>query len=110
MLPISKALTVPDADLKRGQIVQVAVLPSCNWPTCTERATYDLGTASGRWGNFCTTHAGAVGIGLGTGVGQRLTTEPVTFDRRAEVAAALASGDLYAIEDAVGDGDLAEYL
>lgn len=63
------------------------------------------------WANVCRPHFREFGCNLGTGKGQVLIvgTEPPR-DRRREVAYALAQGDLEALEDAIGDGDFAEFL
>ena len=45
-------------------------LPSCD--VCGESATYDAKTTSGPWAYLCDDHFEAIGIGLGTGKGQKL--------------------------------------
>lgn len=75
-------------------------------------ASYDAKTKTGQWANVCeqcfNTHTAGV---LGTGKGQRLVMgEPPTRDMRAEVRAAVESGDFSAFMDAMGDRDPAEFL
>lgn len=75
-------------------------------------ASYDARTNDGRWANVCDecfeTHTPGV---LGTGRAQQLVVgEAPPRDRRAEVMAAAESGDIEAFFDAVGDGDIADYL
>lgn len=75
-------------------------------------ASYDAKTKTGQWANVCeqcfNTHTDRK---LGTGHGQRLVMgEPPTRDMRAEVRAAVESGDFSAFMDAMGDRDPAEFL
>jgi hypothetical protein len=77
-----------------------------------EQAHYDARTNDGRWANVCEAHFRSHTPGrLGTGRAQRLVVgPPPDRDRRAEVADAIKRGDWQAMEDAVGDGDPADYL
>lgn len=92
----------------------VSTLPGCD--ICkmrgqTAEAHYDGKTKDGPWAYMCEADYLVNGVGLGTGKGQRLIVgEKPKVDRAAAVHAAIAAGDLDALEDAVGDGDLAEYL
>ena len=58
--------------------VQVASLPGCDickmeFPSSKPNpAKYDGKTTQGSWANMCTTHFKSIGIGLGTGRGQKL--------------------------------------
>jgi hypothetical protein len=76
------------------------------------QAHYDARTHDGRWANVCEAHFLSHTPGrLGTGQAQRLVVgPPPERDRRAEVRDALERGDMAAAEEAIGDGDIAEYL
>ncbi len=50
--------------------VEVAKLPGCDF--CNLQGRYDGMTTWGKWANMCSIHFAAVGVGLGTGKGQRL--------------------------------------
>lgn len=50
--------------------VKVEELPGCDF--CSAAASYDAATRLGPWANMCNDHFKQFGIGLGTGVGQRL--------------------------------------
>lgn len=57
---------------------KVAKLPNCD--VCamlgrTEKAHYDGATVQGPWAFMCDKHFRLLGVGLGTGQGQQLTTE-----------------------------------
>lgn len=101
----------------------VARIPFCD--ICTQRkaanpdvevhfAAYDAKTSFGQWANLCHDHFDEYGIGLGTGLGQRLvlsTAERVPVDIRAELSAAIdRNATLGELEDIVGDGDIIDYL
>ena len=45
-------------------------LPACD--VCGKYATHDAKTTSGPWAYLCDDHFEAIGIGLGTGKGQKL--------------------------------------
>lgn len=99
--------------------VKVTELPTCDIHTYEKgdpnvTAHYDGATIMGPWANMCAECFEAYGVGLGTGRGQELipASEWVEEegDRRTRVREALESGDLDAIEEAVGDGDIAEWL
>jgi hypothetical protein len=75
-------------------------------------ASYDARTHTGQWANVCDecfeTHTPGV---LGTGRAQKLVVgEKPKKDVTADVEAALMAGDWDAMEEAIGDGDLADYL
>jgi hypothetical protein len=102
---------------RSGTTTYVTALPECDihkyvlgTPGIT--AKYDKRTRTGQWGYVCegcflTETDGQ----LGTGYGQELILgERPTPDRQTEVAAALAAGDLAALEDAIGDGDPADFF
>lgn len=102
---------------RKGTTTHVISLPDCdihkhalNMPGVP--AKYDKRTRTGQWGYVCEDHFKSDTDGrLGTGYGQELIVgEPPQRDRRAEAQAALASGDLEAFEDAVGDGDPADFF
>lgn len=75
-------------------------------------ASYDARTNDGQWANVCEGHFQTHTPGvLGTGKAQRLVIgEAPERDIRAEVRAAVESGDYSAFEEAIGDGDPADYL
>ena len=50
--------------------VRMAEIPGCNF--CPELAVYDGATKMGYWAYMCQRHFEHVGVGLGTGAGQRL--------------------------------------
>lgn len=50
--------------------VKIAELPACSF--CPETAAYDGATRMGPWAYMCESHFTLVGLGLGTGRGQRL--------------------------------------
>lgn len=82
-----------------------------------EPAAFDAKTSMGPWAHLCEEHFSLAGLGLGTGVGQRLVLrtrdiEPdEQFDARLAVAkAALMANDYGAFEEAVGDSDPIEFL
>jgi len=86
----------------------------CQQDGTVRQATVDGKTIFGGWAYMCDEHFKSHGIGLGTGKGQKLIVgerPTVTADERAAWAkAALADGDLESFEEAVGDGDPADYL
>jgi hypothetical protein len=95
----------------------VAALPKCAFCGMidTDRnAAYDGKTKLGPWASMCDEHFEKFGIGLGTGVGQRLIVgeAPVVTEeeRRQKVQEALRNNSMADLEDAVGDGDIADYL
>jgi hypothetical protein len=58
-----------------GTEVEVTKLPKCDF--CADlyivnQAEYDGKTSTGPWANMCTFHFEVHGVGLGTGLGQRL--------------------------------------
>jgi hypothetical protein len=78
-------------------------------------AKYDFRTTGGSWMNGCQGCFEAHGTGkLGTGYGQRLVVgeppERTDADIRAEIMEAAEAGDFDAMEDAIGDRDIAEFL
>jgi hypothetical protein len=77
-------------------------------------AHYDGKTVGGQWASMCDVHFAMRGTGLGTGKGQRLIVgaKPVDTDaeRRAKAQQAVLDGDFDAFEEAVGDGDPADYI
>lgn len=92
----------------------VTALPACDFckgQGTVKEATYDGRTAAGVWANMCRFHFDVFGLGLGTGKGQELIVGTAPERNRAqEVKDAIASGDWEAMEDAVGDGDLMDYI
>lgn len=61
-----------------GSTAKVATLPGCDIPACTRTAVYDAKTkVAGRWAFLCEPHYQMyrAHTDLGTGKGQRLTTE-----------------------------------
>lgn len=50
--------------------VEVSKLPKCD--VCGGTAHYDAKTTQGAWGYLCEEHFATMGVGLGTGRGQRL--------------------------------------
>jgi hypothetical protein len=92
-----------------------------NYPSCdickyeqsrTSEAHYDGRTTSGQWAYMCETHFASRGLGLGTGKGQRLIVgeKPTMDERRAKANEAMRKGDLEALEEAIGDGDPADFF
>jgi len=80
-------------------------------------ADYDGKTVRGPWANMCRSCFFSHGVGLGTGRGQQLlvvgSPEAAIFeeqDKSSEINAAIEAGDFDALEDLIGDGDIAEYL
>lgn len=78
-------------------------------------AVYDAKTNDGRWASVCEDHFKSDTSGkLGTGIGQRYITEAepakTPDEINAAIDAAIRKGDLSAIEELVGDGDIADYL
>lgn len=53
-----------------GTQVEVLSLPKCDF--CLATAKYDGRTNLGMWANMCETHFRQMGVGLGTGKGQKL--------------------------------------
>jgi len=108
---IATAVSLTDDELTRDCKAYVPELPKCQATGCTNDGEYDLRTRSGQWGNFCRDHALDHGTYLGTGWGQRLIVGPEPErDRHAEIQDAIMRGDMSALEDAIGDGDIADYL
>lgn len=90
----------------------VSTLPRCDF--CKQQGKPDLArfdgrTAQGYWANMCNMHYGTYGTGLGTGKGQHLVLGDRP-DQRVAFNAALKEGDMDAMMEAVGDGDLADFL
>ena len=93
-----------------------------NYPDCDicaagdikSEAHYDGKTIEGPWASMCDGHFLIHGRGLGTGKGQHLIVgdKPVDSDEdiRRRVREALEAGDFDAAEEAMGDGDPADYL
>ncbi len=95
----------------------VSTRPDCD--LCKQQgsqrpAFYDGKTVYGPWAYMCEEHMEEVGNGLGTGRGQRLIVgEKPTMtaaEKSAAMREAIANNDMEAVEDIVGDGDLAEWL
>ena len=63
-------MTYEKADFRTATVDE---LPKCNW--CREPAEYDGKTIFGPWAYMCEEHFREFGIGLGTGVGQKLKRE-----------------------------------
>lgn len=59
--------------------VTVAELPNCDF--CSNPAEYDGKTKLGPWAYMCGGHFKEHGIGLGTGVGQKLVVEGNNVNR-----------------------------
>lgn len=59
-----------------SETVKVRTIPDCDLCFHFDKkkvpAAYDGATRQGPWANMCESHFAAYGIGLGTGVGQRL--------------------------------------
>lgn len=75
-------------------------------------AEYDGRTITGPWANMCESCYLSLGVGLGTGKGQRLIVgEAPKRDRQAEFRAAFARGaSLDELDDIVGDGDVSDFV
>jgi hypothetical protein len=98
----------------------VAFMPDCDFHKMhgeSVPARFDGKTHSGPWANMCDDCFERNGVGLGLGKGQELvlfdavTDTPDRDEGKAQrVQEALDSGDPDAVFEAVGDGDLADYL
>jgi hypothetical protein len=95
----------------------VTKLPKCNYPhpEGPVDALYDAKTDEGPWAYLCENHFQHNSVGrLGTGYGQRLIVGekpvPTTEERRAKVRQAINQGDFDAAEEAIGDGDPADFF
>ncbi|QGJ92876.1 hypothetical protein PBI_BEAGLE_119 [Arthrobacter phage Beagle] len=95
----------------------VATLPKCDLCRELGRTTdahYDGKTKLGPWASMCDEHFEKFGIGLGTGVGQKYVVgeapKVTEEERRQKVQEALRNNSMADLEDAVGDGDIADYL
>lgn len=76
-------------------------------------ATHDVRTTTGQWANVCDDHRAthAATQELGTGKGQRLIViESPAKNTAADIDAAFRAGDMDALMEAVGDGDLADWI
>jgi hypothetical protein len=101
-----------------GDTTYVTKYPSCDIckyeQSRTSEAHYDGRTTSGQWAYMCATHFASRGLGLGTGKGQRLIVgdKPVDTDeeRRRKVRQYINQGDFDAAEEAIGDGDPADFF
>lgn len=58
-----------------GDTAIIKEIPGCQIPGCKEDAIYDGKTKFGSWVYMCESHFMLYGIGLGTGLGQRLIVE-----------------------------------
>lgn len=106
----------------------VAIIPNCdicpNTDPAPTPAVVDAKTFQGPWASMCDRHWRSYTAypsatqdsdpGLGTGKGQRyiLGVKPGGSheDKREQVNAAMASGDLDAAFDIIGDGNFEDYL
>lgn len=98
----------------------VAIMPHCDFckmQGLTVTANYDGKTHSGPWANMCDEHFDRNGVGLGLGKGhyfvlsEAVTDTPDRDESKAQrVQDAVESGDPDEVWEAVGDGDLADYL
>lgn len=102
---------------RNGTTTHVPALPDCdlhkyalNTPGIP--AKYDKRTRTGQWGYVCEEcYVSDTDQRLGTGYGQELIVgEAPARDRSAEFRAAVNAGDMDAAMDAIGDGDLADFL
>jgi hypothetical protein len=55
-----------------GEIARVSKIPRCDIRGCSNDAGYDGKTNLGPWAYMCEKHFKELGIGLGTGKGQKL--------------------------------------
>lgn len=55
-----------------GIEVKVAQIPNCDVCTTTTPAYADAKTIHGPWAYLCAKHFAELGVGLGTGLGQKL--------------------------------------
>ena len=77
---------------------------------CDKPAVYDAKTSLGPWANLCEsdyTMYGATEKGLFSRLDR---PTPTREDRAADLNAALDAGDFDAAMDAIGDGDIFDYL
>lgn len=102
-------------------VTEMPLCDFCKESGVTRKAKYDAKTLWGPWAHMCEIHMRNNGPHtpggeprLGTGVGQRLVLgeepERTVADIRRDVMAAVEAGDWDAFEEAIGDGDPAEYL
>lgn len=92
------------------RLCDVCKIESKNDVTAEYDARLTKGPGAGSWANLCGVHFDSrTNGGLGTGVGQRLIVGPKP-DQDTLIRRALISGDIDELMEAVGDGDLAEYL
>jgi len=92
--------------------IYLASLPQCDMTGCSAPARYDAPTKMGPWAYLCVHHydttAAPNGIGSELVIGEE--PERTDDDIRNDLLAAFESGDWDAMEDAIGDRDLAEFL
>ncbi len=83
----------------------------CKHESQTEvNAEYDVRLLTGQWANVCEIHFQSRTMGsLGTGIGQRLIVGEKP-SQEVRIKAALEKGDIDALEEAIGDGDPADWL
>lgn len=62
--------------MKDGTEARVAKLPPCDIDPSHGPAGYDAKTTEGPWGYLCEPCFAVHGVGLGTGLGQRLVVTP----------------------------------
>jgi hypothetical protein len=97
-----------------GKTAYIAVAKKCDF--CDKSANYDFKTSWGPWANGCDDHylQHRAYEKLGTGKGQLLVVgeepEKSKSEVRADIMAALDAGDMDAAMDAVGDGDILDFL
>lgn len=97
-----------------SDIAYVAERPDCD--VCKHEegrvtpAEYDARMRIGSWAYLCEDHwQERTAKHLGTGYGQRLVVGEER-DRARELREALARGDFDAAEEAIGDGDIADFI
>jgi hypothetical protein len=98
---------------RAGEETVVSERPPCD--ICGQEAQYDAKTVQGAWANLCQAHFDQMGIGLGTGKGQRLVTEAdagntgESMDEKRKRVKEILDGnddiDFTELEDIFGDED-----
>jgi hypothetical protein len=63
----------PKCEPRKVPTAKVGALPPCD--VCGITARYDAKTTAGPWAYLCEPHFRQLGVGLGTGLGQRLTLD-----------------------------------
>lgn len=92
--------------------IYLAAPPTCDMDGCNTEARYDAPTKMGPWAYLCVQHYDTVAArnGIGSEIVVGAEPERTDADIRRDLLAAMAEGDWDAMEDAIGDRDIAEFL